>query len=57
MSTSMNFCGMMASGVLYLSDEFIFRRVDDSEQVTFVYGGLALMLFHRVTQHLELQLR
>ncbi len=38
----MNFCGMMASGVLYSVDESIFRRVRSSEQVTFVYDALAL---------------
>ena len=41
----MNFCGMMASGVLYSMDETIFRRVRGSEQVTFVYDALALRFF------------
>jgi molybdopterin-guanine dinucleotide biosynthesis protein A len=37
---------MMTTSAPELSDTFIFRRLRRSEQVTFVYRGISLMLFH-----------
>jgi molybdenum cofactor guanylyltransferase len=41
----MSFCGMMTCGAPYQADTSIFRRLRRSEQVTFVYGWISLMLF------------